>query len=232
MNGSILTNQGAMVALQTMKSINKSLSNVQDSISTGKRVSTSKDNAAIWAISSVMESDVSSFKAVTDSLALGQSTVSVARNAAEQVKDSLIEIKSKIIAAQEENVDRDKIQADVDAIRSQIKSIVGASQFNGLNLLKSSEDLEVLSSLDRASNGSTTTSTINVEAKSLDSGTSATSVAGTAIVAAVNVAGPVISTSFSTSGNTNPATVTDGKGTLGTYVKLYNNTYIFYGYGS
>lgn len=218
MNGSILTNQGAMVALQTMKSINKNLSMVQDSISTGKRVATSKDNAAIWAISSVMESDVSSFKAVTDSLALGQSTVSVARNASEQVKDSLVEIKAKIIAAQEENVDRDKIQADVSAIRSQIKSIVGASQFNGLNLLKSSDNLEVLSSLDRSQNGSTTTSTINVEAKSLDSGTSATSVAGTSIVAAVNVAGPVVTTSFTSSGNTNPATVTDGKGTLGTFV--------------
>ncbi len=218
MNGSILTNQGAMVALQTMKSINKNLSMVQDSISTGKRIATSKDNAAIWAISSVMESDVSSFKAVTDSLALGQSTVSVARNAAEQVKDSLIEIKSKIIAAQEENVDREKIQADVDAIRSQIKSIVGASQFNGLNLLKSSDNLEVLSSLDRSQNGSTTTSIITVEAKSLDSGSNAVSVGGTSIVAAVNVAGPVVTTSFSTSGNINPANVTEGKGTLGTFV--------------
>jgi flagellin len=217
MNGSILTNQGAMVALQTMKSINKNLSMVQDSISTGKRVATSKDNAAIWAISSVMESDVSSFKAVTDSLALGQSTVSVARNASEQVKDSLIEIKSKIIAAQEENVDRDKIQADVDAIRSQIKSIVGASQFNGLNLLKGSEDLEVLSSLDRSQNGSTTTSTINVEAKSLDSGTNAVSVVGTSIVAATNVAGATVTAAFSSSGNTNEATVTDGKGTLGKF---------------
>lgn len=217
MNGSILTNQGAMVALQTMKSINKNLSSVQDMISTGKRVATSRDNAAIWAISSVMESDVSSFKAVTDSLALGQSTVSVARNAAEQVKDSLIEIKSKIIAAQEENVDREKIQADVDALRSQIKSIVGASQFNGFNLLKSSTDLEVLSSLDRSSNGSTSTSTINVEAKSLDSGTAATSVAGTAIVAAVNAAGATVTAAFSTSGNTNPATVTEGAATLGTF---------------
>ncbi len=214
MNGSILTNQGAMVALQTMKSINKSLSGVQDMISTGKRVATSKDNAAIWAISSVMESDVSSFKAVTDSLALGQSTVSVARNAAEQVKDSLIEIKSKIIAAQEENVDREKIQADVDAIRSQIKSIVGASQFNGLNLLKSSEDLKVLSSLDRSSNGSTTTSTINIEAKSLDSGTTAASTAGTAVVEAVNTTATVTA-AFVT--NANPATVTDGVGTLGTF---------------
>lgn len=215
MNGSILTNQGAMVALQTMKSINKDLSGVQDMISTGKKVATSKDNAAIWAISSIMESDVSAFKAVSDSLALGESTVAVARNAAEQVKDSLIEIKDKIIAAQEENVDREKIQADVDAIRSNIKSIVGASQFNGLNLLKGTEDLQVLSSLDRASNGAVTTSTIAVEAKSLDSGTEAASVKGTEVVAATNTDGPVIEASFTT--NDNPAEVVDGQATLGTF---------------
>ena len=89
-------------------------------------VATSKDNAAVWAISSVMESDVSAFKAVSDSLALGESTVAVARNASEQVKDTLVEIKSKIIAAQEENVDRDKIQADVDALRAPISAMAAS----------------------------------------------------------------------------------------------------------
>jgi flagellin len=221
MNGSILTNQGAMVALQTMKSINKDLGGVQDMISTGKKVATSKDNAAIWAISSVMESDVSAFKAVSDSLALGQSTVSVARNASEQVKDSLVEIKDKIIAAQEENVDREKIQSDVEAIRSQIKSIVGASQFNGLNLLKSEENLDILSSLDRSSNGSVTTSNITVEAKSLNSGTSADSVAGNDIVAAVND-GPVITAEL---GVTGTGTVTDDG--IATTTEFTNSTQDF-----
>jgi len=222
MNGSILTNRGAMVALQTMKSINKDLGGVQDMISTGKKVANSKDNAAIWAISSVMESDVSGFKAVSDSLALGQSTVSVARNAAEQVKDSLVEIKDKIISSQEENVDRDKIQEDVDAIRSQIKSIVGASQFNGLNLLKGSEDLEVLSSLDRASNGSTTTSAISVDAKSLDSGTAADSVVGTDVVQAVNT-DPTTTVAFTDGADT---AVTNDTQTLSTF-STGEETYTF-----
>lgn len=200
MSGSILTNQGAMVALQTMKSITGDLGSIQDMISTGKKVANAKDNAAIWAISTIMESDVSAFKAVSDSLALGESTVAVARNAAEQVKDSLVEIKDKIISAQEENVDREKIQDDVDALRNQIKSIVGASQFNGLNLLKGTEDLQVLSSLDRASNGAVTTSTISVEAKSLDSGTGADSTSGTTVIEAVNPGGPNIAAGLQTGG--------------------------------
>ena len=55
---SILTNTSAMVALQTMKGINANLNKTQADISTGKTVATAKDNAAVWAISKVMESDV------------------------------------------------------------------------------------------------------------------------------------------------------------------------------
>ena len=65
---SILTNNGAMVALQTLKSINNDLSKTQSIISTGKSVGSAKDNAAIWAISKVMESDVQGFKSIQESL--------------------------------------------------------------------------------------------------------------------------------------------------------------------
>lgn len=45
---SILTNNGAMVALQTMKSINANLGMTQSEISTGKSVGSAKDNATVW----------------------------------------------------------------------------------------------------------------------------------------------------------------------------------------
>ncbi len=45
---SILTNNGAMVALQTLKSINMNLASTQGEISTGKSVATAKDNATVW----------------------------------------------------------------------------------------------------------------------------------------------------------------------------------------
>lgn len=45
---SILTNTGAMVALQTMKGINANLNQTQAEISTGKSVGSAKDNAAYW----------------------------------------------------------------------------------------------------------------------------------------------------------------------------------------
>ncbi|MEM9575699.1 MAG: flagellin [Pseudomonadota bacterium] len=158
---SILTNNSAMVALQTLKSINMNLGKVQNEISTGKTVESAKDNAATWAISKVMSSDVEGFKAISDSLSLGQATVGVALNGAEAITDLLTEIKGKVVNAQEENVDRAKIQTDIEALTNQIKSISGAAQFNGLNLLSNSEfdagsgTSSVLSSLDRSSDGVT-----------------------------------------------------------------------------
>jgi flagellin len=178
---SILTNNGAMVALQTLKSINSRLTDTQNTISTGKSVGTARDNAAVWAISKVMESDVKGFQAISDSLNLGESTVAVARNGAETVTDLLTEMKGKIVAAQEQNVDRAKIQTDIVALRDQINAVVGAAQFNGLNLLSNRETdagtgtVNVLASLDRSSTG-VAASDISIGKKDL--GTAASSVTG------------------------------------------------------
>jgi flagellin len=159
---SILTNTSAMVALQTLKGINSGLAKTQAEISTGKTVGSAKDNAAVWAISKVMESDVKGFSGISDSLALGESTVAVARKASETITDLLTQMKGKIVAAQEDNVDRGKIQTDVQALKDQIASVVGAAQFNGLNLVNGSGNASILSSLDRDSSGGVTASKINV----------------------------------------------------------------------
>jgi flagellin len=160
---SILTNTSAMVALQTLKSVNSGLAKTQAEISTGKSVASAKDNAAVWAISKVMESDVKGFSGISDSLALGESTVAVARQASETVTDLLTQMKGKIVAAQEGNVDRDKIQNDVQALKDQIASVVGAAQFNGLNLVNgSSANASILSSLDRDGAGGVSASHITV----------------------------------------------------------------------
>jgi flagellin len=192
---SILTNNSAMVALQTLKGINSNLSKTQNEISTGKSVATAKDNASVWAISKVMESDVKGFKGISESLSLGESTVAVARNASETVTDLLTDIKGKVVAAQEQNVDRAKIQTDITALRDQITSIVGAAQFNGLNLLQGTEDINVLASLDRASDGTVTASNITVSRQDLTTsagtygtGTSLSANATASAAAVVNTA--------------------------------------------
>lgn len=185
---SILTNTSSMIALQTLKSINTNLNKTQQEISTGKSVANAKDNAAVFAISKVMESDVQGFKGISDSLSLGSSTIAVARSASEQITDLLTEVKGRIVASQEANVDRTKIQTDIVALRDQIGAIAGAAQFNGLNLLSNqsttagSGSINVLASLDRATDGTVSASNITVAKADLAITTSV--VGGTALAAA------------------------------------------------
>lgn len=165
---SIITNNSAMVALQTLKNINSELGKTQNAIATGKDIATAKDGSAIWAISRVMEADVAGFNAVSDSLALGEATIAVASAAAEQVVNVLEDIKELAISANSENVDFGKIQADIEERVAQVASIIGAAQFNGANLLATDVDgngatgLTVLSSLDRVGSAAPTASTFNV----------------------------------------------------------------------
>ena len=166
---SILTNNSAMVALQTLKSVNANLAKTQDMISTGKAIATAKDGSAIFAISKVMESDARGFKAISDSLALGESTVAVASAAAEQTVSVLQDIKALIVSANSENVDHAKIQDEIAEKSAQVASIIAAAQFNGANLLATDVDgagatqLTVLSSLDRVGSAAPTAATIAVD---------------------------------------------------------------------
>ncbi len=168
---SIQTNNSAIVALQNLRTVNRNLSAVQEQISTGKKISNAKDNASIYAISTVIKSDVEGFKRISDSLNLGSSTVAVARGAAEQVTDILTQIKGLIVQSQESNVDRTKIQTDIEQLTDQVDSIVNAAQFNGLNLVQGATGtVTFLASLDRDSAGTVTASSISVAAQSLETG--------------------------------------------------------------
>ena len=170
---SILTNNSAMVALQTLKSINSQLSKTQSDISTGKSVANAKDNAAVWAISKVMETDQSGFKTIQSNLNVADAVVSTARSGAEEITKLLNEMKDLAIGAANDSADHAKIQTDITAKRDQIASIVGASQMNGINLLATdvngagATSFTVLSSLDRT-NGNAVTAADSIAVAGVD----------------------------------------------------------------
>ena len=160
---SILTNNSAMVALQTLKSINSQLGKTQSDIATGKTVANAKDNAAVWAISKVMETDQSGFKTIQSNLNVADAVVSTARSGAEEVTKLLTEMKNLAIGASNDSADFAKIQTDMTAKFDQIASVIGASQMNGINLLATDVNgsggtaFTVLSSLDRTNGAAATT---------------------------------------------------------------------------
>ncbi|MDS9466067.1 flagellin [Paracoccus sp. MBLB3053] len=169
---SILTNNSALVALQTLKGINSNLAKAQSEISTGKSVANAQDNAAIWAISKVMETDQSAFKAIQSNLNVAGATVATARVGAEQIADLLNEMKDLAVSANSDTADFTKIQTDIAAKKEQITSIIQGTQMNGVNLLKTNPvagqtSFSVLGSLDRT-NGTVATTANAITVDSVD----------------------------------------------------------------
>jgi flagellin len=132
---SILTNNSATAALQTLRSISSSMSQTQERISSGARVGDASDNAAYWAISTTMKSDVKALGAVSDALGMGAAKVDTAYAGMEAAIDIVTEIKAKVVAAKEQGVDKAKVQEEIVQLQDQLKSIATGSSFNGENWL-------------------------------------------------------------------------------------------------
>jgi flagellin len=132
---SILTNSSAMSALATLRSISSNMESTQNAISTGMKVSKASDNAAYWSISTGMRSDNMALSAVTDALGVGAAKVDTAYAGMESAIDVVKEIKAKVVAANEEGVDKGKIQEEITQLVDQLKSIGSSSSFNGENWL-------------------------------------------------------------------------------------------------
>lgn len=167
---SILTNTSSMVALQTLKSINKGMAKVQDEISTGLKVATAKDNSASWSIASTMSSDVGSFKKLGESLTSAAALVGTARTASEQVAKILTQIQEKVVQADgADDVSLAALQAEVDALTDTIVSIATGAQYNGINLVSAaSADQDVMVSVVRAADGSVTAEKMTVTFQDLE----------------------------------------------------------------
>ncbi|MGY6410403.1 MAG: flagellin N-terminal helical domain-containing protein [Alkalilacustris sp.] len=166
---SILTNNGAMVALQTMRNINRDMGTVQNQIATGLKVATAKDNASSWAISKVMESDVAGFSVIADTLKSSSAMVSVARSAAEQVVSALTEIEKRVLQAREPGADTGKLQEEVNAFLATIASTAESAQFNGVNLVKATPDnATIVVSMVRDGAGTVTTTELAVTGVDLE----------------------------------------------------------------
>ena len=77
MSFSVNTNAGALVALQNLSLTQSQLQTTQNRINTGLKISSAKDNAAIFGIAQNQRSTSQSLNSVISSLQRGHSTVDV-----------------------------------------------------------------------------------------------------------------------------------------------------------
>ena len=166
---SIRTNSAAMVALRTLETTNKALEDTQKRISTGYRVAEAADNAAYWSIATVMKSDKAALSTVQDALGLGTAKIDVTYTAITSAKDVVDEIKSKLVAAREPGVDKEKIQDEITQLQEQLIGIAESASFSGENWLNiDSSEAGYSSTQEIVSSFNRTGSTVTVDTIAID----------------------------------------------------------------
>jgi hypothetical protein len=86
---SVNTNYGALVALQNLNSTNRQLDEVQSRINPGLKVSSAKDNGAVFAVAQSLRSRVGALSAVNEGLDRTVTNLDTAQSAGSQVSDIL-----------------------------------------------------------------------------------------------------------------------------------------------
>ena len=175
MSNSINTNYGATIALQSLNATNAALQTTQNAISTGLKISTAKDNGAIWAIAEKQKSQASALDTVKDSLNNGKSVLDTTVSSGGQLSDLLTQLKSKALAASDAGItddSRSQYQADFQKLAQTYANVVASATFNGRNLIDGSSGS--LSALGSADGKITVTSSHNdISAATLFSGVGA-----------------------------------------------------------
>ena len=140
---SINVNASALDALRNLNQTSGDLQDVQTRINTGLRISSAKDNAAVFSIAQTLRGDLRGLSAVGQSLDRGISTVDVALAAANAISDLLLDLKERAVAASDQGLDtasRNALSQDFVALRDQITQITSNAEFNGSNLIDSGTD--------------------------------------------------------------------------------------------
>ena len=136
MGTSLLTNQSAMNALQTLRAIGNNLDTTQRRVSTGLRINEASDDTAYWSISSMMKSDRNALSAVSSAMALGKSQIDIAYQSTEKMKGYLDNIQKSLTTAYEKGPgDIQKIQNDIKASVTNIKDAVYSANMAEKNIL-------------------------------------------------------------------------------------------------
>ena len=196
---SIITNNAALAALQTLKGISSNLQDTQNAVSSGLRISKASDNAAYWSIATTMKSDDSALGAVSDALGLGAAKVDTASTAVTSTLDIVGQIKDKLVTAMEGSVDKGQVQEEIGQLQQQLQSVAQSASFNGENWVMAAggDSASVVSSFIRGTNGTVSVSTASY---AFDSGATGNVLFGASATGTIDTTSGILGTKDTTVG--------------------------------
>ena len=140
---SINTNMSALTAQKNMTNQAEALADAAERLSSGLRINSAADDAAGSAIASKMEAQIRSLGMAIRNSNDAISMTQTAEGALGEIENILQRVRELAVQAGNSTLtssDRAMIQAEVDALTSEIDKISSGTNFNGVKLLDGSND--------------------------------------------------------------------------------------------
>ena len=136
------TNVTAMDAQLSLNKINKDLGESRLKLSTGFKINNAEDDAAGFAIATKLKSRVAGLEQALQNVSDAKSVLDVVEGSYGSIMDNLIEMKSLSTQAANDTLsstERTYIAKQIHALGNDINSIAESAEFNGIDLLHSSD---------------------------------------------------------------------------------------------
>ena len=141
MSLSILTNTSAMQTQISLSNSSNAVSTAMQRLSSGLRINSAADDAAGYAISQGLTSQVNGLQQASQNVSDATSMVQTADSALNNVQSMLQRVSELAVQYQNGDLsqnDKTDIQSEVNQLTQEINRQQGAVQFNGINLLNGS----------------------------------------------------------------------------------------------
>ncbi|MFZ0379810.1 MAG: flagellin [Solirubrobacteraceae bacterium] len=138
MSLSILTNTSAMQTEISLNNSSDAVSTAMQRLSSGLRINSAADDAAGYAISQGLTSQVNGLQQASQNVSDATSMVQTADSALNNVQNMLQRVSELAVQYQNGDLsssDKTDIQSEVNQLTSEISRQQGSVQFNGINLL-------------------------------------------------------------------------------------------------
>ena len=135
---SVNTNQGAMIALQSLNSTNSMLQVTQRQISTGYRVASASDDGAAFAIAQGIRSTVGALTSANQQLGNAQGLLQVTDKGLTNVSNAMASMRNVLVKLADGNVqgnDRTNYQQQYKTQMANLSTFIQDASYNGKTLI-------------------------------------------------------------------------------------------------
>jgi flagellin len=222
---SIITNSAAMVGVETLNSINTSLNNVQNQISTGYSVSSAVDNGAAFAVAQSVRTNMAGLTAANQQLGDTQGLLATTNTALTNISNLMQSMDATLVNLSSSTISASQKTQYVAQFSSQLQNLqyyIKGASYNGKALIGASTGTLSSSSSSFTSSALTVSSDasggqIKVASQTMTTVYLALSKIGTSLGTAS--AGSTTITNWMTAGGTFSKQVSN----VGSYLNTYGN---------